>query len=843
MTMAVEDLMVRYHRMRGYRTLYVPGTDHAAIATQSKVERLVYEQEGKTRYDLGREELLLRVEEFAHASHDTIVNQARRMGASLDWSREAYTLDEPRRLAVFTAFKRMYDDGLIYRGYRTVNWSVQGQSTHSDEEVDHIERDATLYTFTYDKDFPIPISTTRPETKLGDTAVAVHPGDARYRHFIGQTFTVDVGAERPLSIRVIGDEGVDPSFGTGAVGVTPAHSHIDYEMSRRHNLELIAVIGEDGRMLPSAGKEYVGLSVEEARAKFVEHLRREGLLIAEENVKQTVGVSSRFGDVIEVIPKLQWWVDVQKTFTIRSSSIVGISAGQRVTLKELMLHVVRTGQIRFVPSRFEDVYYNWINNFQDWCISRQIWYGHRIPVWYKKNGADSDIRVSETAPGAGWEQDSDTLDTWFSSGLWTFSTLGWPQETDDLKTYHPTSVLETGHDILFFWVARMILMTGYLLGDVPFRTVYLHGLVRDEHGKKMSKSLGNTIDPLNMIDAYGTDALRLSLIIGTTPGNDAKMSVEKISGFKNFTNKLWNIARFMLLSIETPRAELTRPRPATLADTWILERLDTTINAYHRHLGRYEYSAAGELLREFTWNDLADWYLEVAKLQLSTDKRQSTIDILNYVLIAILKLWHPYMPYVTEAIWHEAFPGSVLMAQRIPDASPVSLPMIAWFKRLVSTGSTLSDMQKFAIVQNCVSALRNLRAEQKIEPAKKVEAFITAGKHAEWLRNQSDIIASFARLKNLSIEREGEPAQRSVTAVVSGIQVYLGVEGVVDTEAERERITKELENLYRYIGALEKKLNNPEFIRNAPAHIVQAERTKLSEAQGTAKTLRDKLKL
>jgi len=555
--LAIEDVLVRYHRMKGDRTLWVPGTDHAAVATESKVESQLIKEEGykKPKSELGREKFLERVRKFARESHDTIVNQCKKMGASLDWSREAYTLDENRNRAVRTVFKMMYDDGLIYRGFRVINWSVKGQSTCSDDELVYVERPAKLYYFKYSKNFPITIATTRPETKLGDTAVAVHPDDKRYQKYIGQKFTVDVGAAQLLTIQIIADDGLDPNFGTGALGVTPAHSAIDFEIYQKQkaigmDIGLIQVIGEDAKMTPAAGKAYAGLTAKEAREKFVEYLKKNGLLEKEEDIIQNVGTSDRFQDVVEPLPKTQWFVDVNKKFVLKHSKIEGVRSGSKVSLKELMQKAVKGGDITILPGRFVKTYFNWIDNLRDWCISRQIWFGHQIPVWYKAGEMYCGV---EAPKGEGWKQDPDTLDTWFSSGLWTFSTLGWPEKTDDLKTYHPTSVLETGYDILFFWVARMILMTTYTLGEVPFGTVYLHGLVRDEEGRKMSKTLGNIIDPLDMVKDYGTDATRLSLLIGSAPGNDLKLSVEKIAGFRNFANKLWNISRFMMLTIEKLR--------------------------------------------------------------------------------------------------------------------------------------------------------------------------------------------------------------------------------------------------------------------------------------------------
>nr|MBP7992242.1 valine--tRNA ligase [Candidatus Magasanikbacteria bacterium] len=594
--LAIEDMMVRYHRMKGDRTLWVPGTDHAAVATESKVEGLLIKDEGftKPKEELGREKFLERVKNFAQDSHDTIVNQSKKMGSSLDWSREAYTLDDERNLAVRTVFKDMYDAGLIYRGYRVVNWSVKGQSTCSDDELVHVERPGKLYYFKYSKDFPISIATTRPETKLGDTAVAVHP-EGKWKDFIGKEFTIaDFGqAGHTLKIKIIGDASVATDFGTGALGVTTAHSQADFEMYLRqkalgNDIGLIQVIGEDGKMTVNAGAEYAGLSIEEARAKVVQWLKDEGLLEKEEDTIQNVGTSDRFKDVVEPLPKTQWFIDVNKQVTGR-----GLFAGRELSLKEMMQEVVRNNNIEIVPDRFNKTYFHWIDNLRDWCISRQIWFGHQIPVWYKGTEMYCGVNAPE---GDGWTQDPDSLDTWFSAGLWTFSALGWPGKLEDFKRYHPTSVLETGYDILFFWVARMILMTTYTLGEVPFKTVYLHGLVRDEQGRKMSKSLGNIIDPLDMIAKYGTDATRLSLLLGSTPGNDVKLSEEKIAGFRNFTNKLWNISRFTLLNIENPKVDFVLPKNSTktLADSWILDRLERTRRSVTESFEKNNFSYAGD---------------------------------------------------------------------------------------------------------------------------------------------------------------------------------------------------------------------------------------------------------
>ncbi|MEI8249210.1 MAG: valine--tRNA ligase [Candidatus Taylorbacteria bacterium] len=665
--LAIEDIMIRYKRMQGYRTLWVPGTDHAAIATQSKVEKEIEKKEGKRRHELGREELLKRVNAFAQESHDTIVNQVRKMGASIDWSREAFTLDEKRTLAVRTAFKTMYDLGLIYRGSKVINWDPKGQTTISDDEIVYEARKAKLYTFRYSKDIPISISTTRPETKLGDTAIAVHPDDARYQQFIGTEYDA-VFAGEAIHVKVIADTAVEPSFGTGALGVTPAHSAIDWDMAQRHDLPLKQVIDEFARM--TVGNESIkGKKVTEARTAVVEWLKAQGLLEKEEDTDQNVATAERTGGIIEPLPKLQWFVAVNKSFTLAHSTIPGIASGSQTTLKDIMLQSVSSGAIKIIPERFDRVYANWIHNLRDWCISRQIWYGHRIPVWYKSDQIYTGI---EAPAGEGWTQDEDTLDTWFSSGLWTFSTLGWPDlNAPDFKMYHPTSVLETGYDIIFFWVARMILMTGCLIGDVPFKTVYLHGLVRDAKGRKMSKSLDNNIDPLDMIKKYGADATRLSLIIGTGPGNDAKLSEDKVKGYKNFSNKIWNITRFVLSAAAGERFGSTNVSPVvydssftgySAIETEHIKKLNDLIKEITAEMDEYKFYLVGEKIYHYIWHEFADKILEESKpilsglpAQASDDMsaRISRVQFLLHVVHTILKLAHPFMPYVTEEIWQE----------------------------------------------------------------------------------------------------------------------------------------------------------------------------------------------
>ena len=661
MMLTVEDILIRYKRMQGFRTLWLPGTDHAAIATQSKVEKEIQKSEGKSRHDLGREELLKRVNAFAQDSHDTIVNQMKVMGASCDWTREAFTLDEKRTKAVRTVFKKMYDDGLIYRSHKIINWDPKGQTTISDDEIVYEARKATLYTFKYSKDFPIAISTTRPETKVGDVAVAVHPDDARYKEFVGKEYDV-IFCHVPIHIKIIADEAVEKDFGTGALGVTPAHSMIDWEIADRHDLPRPQVINEYAKMM--VGDEHLlGKKVAEGRDIVVSWLKEEGLIEKEEIIDQNVATAERTGGIIEPLPKLQWFIDVNKPFTLEHSNINTIASGSQTTLKEIMRATVGSNQIDIIPEYFTKTYFHWIDNLRDWCISRQIWYGHRIPVWYRGEEIYTGIEAPE---GDDWKQDEDTLDTWFSSGLWTFSTLGWPEQTEDLKIYHPTSVIETGPDILFFWVARMILMTGYALGDIPFKKVYLHGLVRDGQGKKMSKSLGNALDPLDIAQKFGADAGRIALIIGTTPGTDSKISEDKIKGQKHFANKIWNITRFVLSNYDTQCMDASfTPDDTVLLAQWheAAKKITADIDAFRLHL-------AAEDIYQYIWTSFADKILEESKALLASEDiaiKQSRQKLLYTILKETITVLHPFMPFVTEAIW-QLLPNNenLLMVQSWP---------------------------------------------------------------------------------------------------------------------------------------------------------------------------------
>ncbi|MDP4009207.1 MAG: valine--tRNA ligase [bacterium] len=675
--LAIEDVLVRKARMQGLKTLWIPGTDHAAIATESKVEAELVKKEKKTRHDLGRENFLELVQKFAQESHDTIVHQLKSMGSSLDWSREAYTLDEPRSLATRTAFRRMYEEGLIYRGDRIVNWDPRMQTTVSDDEIEWKEEQAPFYYLKYG---PFTIGTSRPETKFGDKYVVMHPNDKRYKAYKhGQRIEVK-WIDGPVTATIIKDKSIDQSFGTGVMTITPWHDKTDFEIAQRHNLEKEQIIDLKGKLLPIAN-EFAGIHIVKARPLLVEKLQKKGLL---ESVDKTythrVAMNSRGGATLEPQIMRQWFINVTKEFPFPHGNVKGIEKGQQVTLKKLMLHAVKTKQIEILPKRFEKIYYHWINNLQDWCISRQIWFGHQIPVYYCKQENSKlkckdpivsiqQITICPYCDGP-IEQDSDTLDTWFSSGLWTLSTLGWPKKTGDLETYHPTSVLETGYDIIFFWVARMILMTTYLTGEVPFKTVYLHGMVRDDQGRKMSKSLGNIINPLDMAQKYGADATRLSLLIGAAPGNDLKLSEDRIRGYRNFMNKLWNITRFTLLHTQDYKPGVKEL--LNKEDKKIFQEFRNVAKKTTTLMDSLRLSQAAELLYHYAWHTFADNIIEESKPLLQGEdkkKRHSRQQLLTLILGDILKLLHPFIPFVTEDLYTK-LPGKkkaqLLMVEKWP---------------------------------------------------------------------------------------------------------------------------------------------------------------------------------
>ncbi|MDD4412611.1 MAG: valine--tRNA ligase [Patescibacteria group bacterium] len=794
--LAIEDLFIRYHRMNGYRTLWLPGTDHAAIATQTVVEKKIQREEGKTRHQLGREVFLEKVWEFLGETQATILNQIRKMGASLDWSRLAFTLDEPRQRAVQEMFIRMYNDGLIYRGERIVNWCPRCHSTLADDEVEYIERAGKLYTFKYSADFPMAISTTRPETKLGDTAVAVNPKDERYKKYIGQIFEVNFCGV-PLKIKIIADWNVDMEFGTGAVGVTPAHSMVDWAMGQANDLPIVKVINEEANIQSGFG-EFSGLSSLAAREKIVEMLKTDNLMISEEDLTNNLSVCYRCNTPIEPLPSKQWFVAVDKPLA---------RLGDK-SLKQCALEAAKNKEIEFIPDRFEKKYTDWMTNLKDWCISRQIWFGHSIPVWYK----GEEIFVGTEAPiGEAWIKDQDTLDTWFSSGMWTFSTLGWPdnfktEKLNDLAKFHPTQVLETGYEIITLWVSRMIMMSYYAIGEIPFEKVYLHGMVLDKNGKKMSKSKGNGIDPLDMIEKYGADAVRLALTTGTTPGNDVKFYEEKIEVARNFVNKLWNIARFILGQLPDKVSEINKA-DLTLADAWILSRLENVKAEVSSLLEKYDFSVAGEILKIFTWDELADWYLEASKFI----KSESSPAVLKKVLTEVVAMWHPFIPFVTETIWRELDQEKALIISNWPTKEDYI---------------NLEAEKRFDKVKEIIIAIRNVRSENKIEPSKKLPAMIVSADSD--LKELATLITSLktglASLEFVDSYEAGVDAIYAKTAIAS-----IWILGATDATTEKDRITKEIANLEKLVNLAEKKLANEDFVANAPRQLVDKEREKLDQ--------------
>jgi len=643
---SLQDVAVRYHRMCGKRALWVPGTDSAAIATQARVEKNIYKEEKKTRHDLGRAELVHRVEHFAKESEDTILSQVKKLGASLDWSRYAYTLDEARTRAVTEAFVRMFDAGLIYRGHRIVNWDPKGQTTISDDEIVYKDETTKFYYLKYG---PFTIGTARPETKFGDKYVVMHPNDPRYAQYTpGQQIELE-WINGPITTTIIKDEAIDMEFGTGVMTITPWHSQVDFEIAERHELDREQIIDQYGKLLPIAG-EFAGMKIAEAREKIVEKLQAKGLVEKiDDKYEHAVATADRTGAIIEPQIMEQWFVAVDKPFTLPHSEIDGIKNGQTLTLKELMMHAVKSGQIVITPEQFEKRYYHWIENLHDWNISRQIWFGHRIPVWYR----GEEIFVGTESPeGDGWEQDPDVLDTWFSSALWTFSTLGWPEKTADLKNYHPTTLMAPGYEILFLWVSRMILMSGFHLGQIPFKTALIHGIVRDSTGQKFSKSAGNGIDPIEVIDEYGADALRMALLVGVAPGNDSRFEMEKVRAYKKFANKLWNVARFVLINTEN----MPSKQPKLLEnDSVRMNELSKLAEEVTGDIENFRYHLAAEKLYHYVWHILADDVLEERKEALAegpdADARASAQWTLLTILKDSLKMLHPFMPFITEEIW------------------------------------------------------------------------------------------------------------------------------------------------------------------------------------------------
>lgn len=832
MFVSMEDLMIRYHRMKGIPTLWVPGTDHAGIATQLMVERDLLKNEEVTREELGREEFVKRTWEWKRKYGGIITTQIRRLGASCDWSRERFTLDPGLSRAVREAFVRLYEKGLIYRGPRLINWSPGLKTAVSDLEVEYSEEAATLYYFKYklkDSDEFIPVATIRPETILGDTAVAVHPEDERYKKFVGKTVIVPIlGREIP----VITDEYVSMEFGTGALKITPGHDPNDYAIAERHNLPIISILDESARVNENGGP-YQGQDRFEARKNLWEDMKKAGLVIKTEPYQTTIPRSQRGGEIVEPMISTQWFVRIEP-------------------LAKAALEAVRDGRIKIVPERFEKVYFNWLENIKDWCISRQLWWGHRIPVWYCPDGHMTTGREDPTRCGTcgsqELRQDEDVLDTWFSSGLWPFSTLGWPDETPDYKYFYPTTYMETGYDILFFWVARMIMMGLEFTGQVPFDTVYLHGLIRDEHGRKMSKTYGNVIDPLTVMDDFGTDALRFTLLVGSTPGNDMNLSVKRVQANRNFANKIWNIGRFVIgvvNSLEGKEARRESGEPSsegwTLADSWIWARLQQLIRDVDRLFQSFQYGEAGRQIYDFLWSDFADWYVEVAKKQLQNEEtRMRTTETLVRVFDTALRLLHPFTPFVTEELWrHLRTATSQSPISAVSGEWPEALIIASWPEPRVPEGWEETKLADFALVQEIVRSIRNLRAEKGVAPSKRLAASIAAGDRADLLEQQAGVLASLAGLdeSELTITSVLADKPRDAVALVIGlVEVYIPLAGLVDLAEERARLEKELQEARSHIERLEKLLAS-DFANKAPAALVQKERDKLAAYRETAEKI------
>jgi valyl-tRNA synthetase len=841
MFVSMEDLMVRYHRMKGFSTLWVPGSDHAGIATQLMVERNLLKTEEVTREELGREEFVKRTWKWKRKYGGIISNQIRRLGASCDWDRERFTLDDGLSLAVREAFVRLYEKGLIYRGPRLINWSPGLKTAVSDLEVEYNEEEAALYYFKYmlkpdasgaSSGEYIPVATVRPETILGDTAVAVHPEDERYKKFIGRKVIVPVlGREIP----VIADEYVSREFGTGALKITPGHDPNDYAIAQRHNLPIISVLDEAARINENGGP-YQGQDRFVCRENLWKDMKKAGLVIKTEKYTTTIPRSQRGGEIVEPMISTQWFVKIEP-------------------LAKAGLAAVKDGRIKIVPERFEKVYYNWLENIKDWCISRQLWWGHRIPVWYCPDGHMTTGRTDPTQCGTCGSkeltQDPDVLDTWFSSGLWPFSTLGWPDETPDYKYFYPTSYMETGYDILFFWVARMIMLGLEFTGQVPFHTVYLHGLIRDEHGRKMSKTYGNVIDPLIVMDEMGTDALRFTLLVGSTPGNDMNLSVKKVESNRNFANKVWNAGRFVISAITSLEEHpSTGPWSAdnvhwTLADSWIWARLRKLLQDVERLFQAFQYGEAGRQIYEFFWSDFADWYVEIAKGQMQVEEtREQTVVTLARVLDLSLRLLHPFTPFITEELWGH-LRSTVLDSHIASLASdwPEALIVAHWPEPRLLEGWEESKAADFTLIQDIVRSIRNLRAEKAVSPARRLPATFVSGDKARLLKEQSSTMASLAGLEpsQLSIVSSlKEKTAESVVLVVGMVEIYLPLSGLVDAKAERARLERELAEAISQIERLEKLLGS-DFTNKAPMAVVAKEREKLAAYEETAGKIKAQL--
>lgn len=803
----IQDILIRFKRMQGYSALWLPGTDHASIATEAKIVEAM-KKEGLTKEDVGREGFLERAWDWKAKFGGRIVEQLKKLGSSCDWERERFTLDEGCSEAVKEVFVRLYEKGLIYRGERIINWCPHCKTSISDAEVEFDEHDGNFWHLRYpltDGTGELRLATTRPETLLGDTAVAVHPDDERYQAYVGKTVTLPlVGREIP----VVADEYVEMDFGTGVVKITPAHDPNDFEVGLRHNLPVINVMDE-GAVINENGGKYQGMAREEARKAIVKDLDEGGYLVKVEPIKHNVGSCYRCGTVVEPRVSKQWFVKMEP-------------------LAKPAVDVVREGKIRLIPERMEKIYYNWMENIKDWCISRQLWWGHRIPAWYCADCGETIVakNTPEKCPkcgGSHLKQDEDTLDTWFSSALWPFSTLGWPEKTPELSYFYPTDTLVTGYDIIFFWVARMIFSGLEHMGDIPFKTVFFHGLVRDAQGRKMSKSLGNGIDPIEVIEKYGADALRFTLVTGNSPGNDMRFTEEKLESSRNFANKIWNAARFIHMNIDGFDVKNELPESLTLEDQWIVSALNTVTKEVTENLEKYELGIAVQKLYDFIWDQFCDWYIELAKTRLMAKDETSVgaRQVLVWTFTSILKLMHPFMPYITEEIWqtmpHE---GEALMVADYPQ-----------YNEKYAYPQAETEMHR---IMEVIRAIRNRRAEMNVPPSRKAKVYV-ASSFEETFRKGAQFVARLAYASEVEVG-EAFSIPGAVTIVTADAKVYIPMDELVDKKAELKRLNKELETAQKQLDQVNAKLNNPGFTGKAPANVVEG-------ARQNAQKLEDKIKM
>ncbi len=816
----LQDILIRYKRMDGYNALWMPGMDHAGIATQNVVERELM-KEGIKRQDIGREKFVERVWEWKAESGGAIVKQLKRLGASLDWERERFTMDEGLSRAVREVFVRLYNEGLIYQGRYMINWCPRCHTALSDLEVEHHERDGHMWRIRYpveNSDQEFIIATTRPETMLGDTAVAVHPDDERYKGVVGKNVILPIVGRK---IPIIADEYVDMEFGSGALKITPAHDPNDFEIGNKYNLERIKVIGDDGHMSPEAGKPYAGEDRFKARKMIVDELEKQGLLEKIEDHRHAVGQCYRCHSIVEPNVSRQWFVKV-------------------APLAGPAIEVVKNGKVRFVPKNWENTYFEWMNNIRDWCISRQIWWGHRIPAW--TCGQCGEMMVEIEAPdkckkcgSASLKQETDVLDTWFSSALWPFSTLGWPADETAVKTFYPTSTLVTSFDIIFFWVARMIMMGLKFTGKVPFEEIYIHALVRDAQGQKMSKSKGNTIDPILIMDKHGADSMRMTLTVLAAQGRDIKLSEERIEGYRRFVNKLWNASRFALINLEGfdfTKVDVKRG-DLDLADRWILSRLQDVISGVRRALGEYRFNEAGRLMYQFVWAEFCDWYLEMIKPRLTGKEPggEAARHTLAHTLETLLRLLHPIMPFITEELWQKVKPSGELVAQaKYPKADE---------------GLRDDEIERdMKVLMGATVAIRNIRGELGIKPSLELKASVFAGKNRhikDILERQTPFINKLANVRVGFIDGVGEKPENAAVGVIEDVEIFIDLAGMSLLDEKKAKEKKELEKLEKEIEFFTKKLSNAKYVKNAPAHVVKGDKTKLENYAAKAAKLKEHL--